>query len=251
MCRNLPVSGAFHTKLMEPAKLELQDAINDVFSFHEPDSGVPKGNNSIFSASTKVFANTSGKEYASLTDTEFIQNTLTEQLVSSVHWEEILETIVRSCSQNNDQVFEVGPGKQITSMLRRMGFSASEVPSTEASLTTLENHLESVSDVSSLSSTFSSYLSSSDEDDSEGSHSPTINPLPPTSSYSPSYSSASKHRKILSRRGLSSSSLLSSSSSSFSSIGSISSAEPQSPNLQRAKFKRPTRFQIKPHASLA
>jgi [acyl-carrier-protein] S-malonyltransferase len=108
-CKALAVGGAFHTELMRPALAPLSQALDD--AAFKP---VPPANT--------VFTNVTGARYADVNDRDQVRRTLLAQLVGPVQWEATLTAIV-SGFREGDLLFEVGPGKQIGAMLKRMGAS--------------------------------------------------------------------------------------------------------------------------------
>ena len=106
-CKALAVGGAFHTELMRPALASLSQALDE--AAFQP---VPAANT--------VFTNVTGARYGDVNDQGRVRGTLLAQLVGPVQWEATLSAIV-SGFREGDLLFEVGPGKQIGAMLKRMG----------------------------------------------------------------------------------------------------------------------------------
>ena len=96
----LPVSSAFHTSLMEPARELLRTRLQDV-DFREP--------------TFPVVANLTAKPYPS-TATQ-IREHLLDQIVSPVLWEGCVETMKET---EPEKFIEVGPGKVLCGLLRRI-----------------------------------------------------------------------------------------------------------------------------------
>ena len=95
----LKVGGAFHSPLMQPAKDELQAAIEQtVFS-------VPK---------CPVYQNVDGKPH---TDAEEIKANLIAQLTSSVRWTSSVQNMI---ADGADDFTECGPGKALQGMIGRI-----------------------------------------------------------------------------------------------------------------------------------
>lgn len=98
-CLPLPVSGAFHSQLMAPARERLQTVIDD-FVFHP--------------TQTKFVANVTG---------DFVQNVdeipqlLTKQVTSPVQWENSIRTIG---DKGISHFVEIGPGQVLSGMVRRI-----------------------------------------------------------------------------------------------------------------------------------
>jgi len=107
-CKVLKTSGAFHTKLMEPAKAKLVAALKDVESSMSPPS-------------CDVYMNMTGKRLAAGTPTSEIIEQLGEQLTSCVQWEPSMKAML---DDGIEEFFECGPGKQLKSMMKRIDASA-------------------------------------------------------------------------------------------------------------------------------
>ncbi|MGV3278467.1 ACP S-malonyltransferase [Rickettsiales bacterium LUAb2] len=97
--KHLEVSGPFHSPYMEPAKLELAKELNSItFS----DFKIP------------VVSNVTGTTFNDKND---INNLLLEQVVSPVKWAESMQYAVKSGA---DCLFEVGPSKVLTGLMKRI-----------------------------------------------------------------------------------------------------------------------------------
>lgn len=95
----LPVGGAFHSPLMQPAKDELQAAIeNTEFS-------TPK---------CPVYQNVDGKPY---TEPSVIKENLIAQLTSGVRWTSCVQNMI---ADGADDFTECGPGKALQGMIGRI-----------------------------------------------------------------------------------------------------------------------------------
>ena len=95
----LKVSGAFHSPLMQPAKDELQAAIEKT-TFKTP--------------KCPVYQNVDAKPH---TDAEEIKLNLIAQLTSPVRWTASVQTMI---SDGADDFTECGPGKALQGMIGRM-----------------------------------------------------------------------------------------------------------------------------------
>ncbi|XP_063784998.1 malonyl-CoA-acyl carrier protein transacylase, mitochondrial [Pseudophryne corroboree] len=105
--RLLPVSGAFHTRLMQPAVEPLKKVLKTL-NFKQP--------------LINVYCNVDGKRYRHATA---IEDLLAKQLVSPVKWEQILHTIYeRRQGTNFPMTLEMGPGIQLGTMLKICNFKA-------------------------------------------------------------------------------------------------------------------------------
>jgi [acyl-carrier-protein] S-malonyltransferase len=95
----LKVGGAFHSPLMEPARVELANAINAIkFS---------KGN-------CPIYQNVTGQ---SVTDPEIIKTNLIAQLTSPVRWTRIMQNMIADGANN---ITEVGPGKVLQGLFKKI-----------------------------------------------------------------------------------------------------------------------------------
>ena len=95
----LKVGGAFHSPLMQPAKDELQKAIENT-SFSEP--------------KCPVYQNVDAKPY---TDPETIKANLIAQLTSAVRWTATVQNMV---ADGADDFTECGPGKVLQGLVGRI-----------------------------------------------------------------------------------------------------------------------------------
>ncbi|XP_054161754.1 malonyl-CoA-acyl carrier protein transacylase, mitochondrial-like isoform X2 [Oppia nitens] len=98
--KRLPVSGAFHTKLMEPARKVMAEALRKI---HLEVPLIP------------VHSNFDAKIYK---DVVSMRKKLAKQIVSPVHWEQILHIVYdRPKDMKCPKTFECGPGKSLLSTL--------------------------------------------------------------------------------------------------------------------------------------
>lgn len=103
----LPVSGGFHTCLMEPAVEPLMRVL-DTINFKKP--------------LVAVHSNVSGQKY---THPQYIGKLLGQQVVSPVKWEQTMHAIYeRKKGMEFPSTFEVGPGQQLGSILRCCNWQA-------------------------------------------------------------------------------------------------------------------------------
>lgn len=105
LAKELPVSGAFHSPLMEPAREGLKSALETV---------------TIRDAEFPVYANVSA---AAVTNAADIRRLLFEQLTKPVRWE---ETVVNMVEGGASRFVEIGPGKVLQGLVKRI------VPTVEA-----------------------------------------------------------------------------------------------------------------------
>ncbi len=96
---SLKVGGAFHSPLMEPARIELADAINNT-PFQQ---GV-----------CPVYQNVTGQPVA---DPEIIKTNLVSQLTSPVRWTQIMQNML---ADGATEVVEVGPGKVLQGLFKKI-----------------------------------------------------------------------------------------------------------------------------------
>lgn len=95
----LPVGGAFHSPLMEPAKVELQAAI-ETAEFKAP--------------ICPVYQNVDAKPY---TDPEQIKANLIAQLTAPVRWTYIVENML---ADGADSFVELGPGAVLQGLIKKV-----------------------------------------------------------------------------------------------------------------------------------
>ncbi len=95
----LKVGGAFHSPLMEPARIELAEAISSTkFS-----QGI-----------CPIYQNVTGQP---VNDPEIIKNNLIKQLVSPVRWTQTMKNML---ADGATKVIEVGPGKVLQGMFKKI-----------------------------------------------------------------------------------------------------------------------------------
>jgi len=97
--RELVVSGAFHSPLMQSAKDKLKLALNET---------------NIYDAIIPVYSNVSAKPVVSKDE---IKSALHEQVTSPVRWEESIKNMI---ADGFDEFYEVGPGKVLQGLLKRI-----------------------------------------------------------------------------------------------------------------------------------
>lgn len=95
----LKVGGAFHSPLMEPARVELAGAINKT-----------KFNKGV----CPIYQNVTGQ---SVTDFEIIKANLIAQLTSPVRWTRIMQNMIADGANN---ITEVGPGKVLQGLFKKV-----------------------------------------------------------------------------------------------------------------------------------
>ena len=95
----LPVGGAFHSPMMEPAREELAAAIENT-SFSEP--------------SCPIYQNVNA---AAITNAAEIQKNLIAQLTSPVRWTQSVQNMVADGATN---FIEVGPGKVLQGLVKKI-----------------------------------------------------------------------------------------------------------------------------------
>lgn len=107
----LKVAGAYHSRLMEPARAEFADFLKGI-DFHKPE--------------LTVFTNTTGKPVESADD---IREALVRQVVSPVLWEDCQ----RNAAATGIELFiECGPGAVLSGLARRIDRSINTVSVAEA-----------------------------------------------------------------------------------------------------------------------
>lgn len=100
----LKVGGAFHSPLMQPAKVELEEAIKST---------------TVSAPKCPVYQNVDGKPH---TDPVEIKENLIAQLTSSVRW---TESVLNMIKDGADDFTECGPGKALQGMIGRIDKSVS------------------------------------------------------------------------------------------------------------------------------
>jgi [acyl-carrier-protein] S-malonyltransferase len=95
----LAVGGAFHSPLMEPARLELEEAINNT-TFNKP--------------VCPVYQNVSAKPSS---DPEIIKANLVSQLTSPVRW---TQSVLNMISDGATSFVEVGPGCVLSALIKKV-----------------------------------------------------------------------------------------------------------------------------------
>ncbi len=95
----LPVGGAFHSPLMEPARVELEKAISETI-FNQP--------------ICPVYQNVTAKPS---TDIEVIKDNLIKQLTAPVKWTQIVQNMVADGAAN---FTESGPGKVLQGLVKKI-----------------------------------------------------------------------------------------------------------------------------------
>lgn len=95
----LPVGGAFHSPLMEPARKELQQAI-ETTHFNNP--------------SCPVYQNVAAK---GIIDREEIKQNLSLQLTGAVKWTQCVEAMIKD---GGARFTEVGPGKVLQGLIQKI-----------------------------------------------------------------------------------------------------------------------------------
>ena len=95
----LPVGGAFHSPLMEPARVELENAIQST-TFQKP--------------ICPVYQNVTAK---GVTDTEEIKRNLIAQLTAPVRWTQTVQNMIADGAKT---FIEVGPGKVLQGLVKKV-----------------------------------------------------------------------------------------------------------------------------------
>jgi len=99
LVKGLIVSGAFHSPLMQSAKESLLQVLNFT---------------PIYNARFPVYANVNAKPVVKKDE---IKNLLFEQVTSPVRWEESINNMI---SDGFDEFYEIGPGKVLQGLLKRI-----------------------------------------------------------------------------------------------------------------------------------
>jgi len=99
LVKELVVSGAFHSPLMQTAKDKLKEELDKT---------------PIYDARFPVYANVTAKP---VTKKEEIKNLLFEQVTAPVKWEETVQNLI---SDGVEEFFEIGPGKVLQGLVKRI-----------------------------------------------------------------------------------------------------------------------------------
>lgn len=100
----LPVGGAFHSPLMEAARVELEQAISEV-EFHTP--------------VCPIYQNVDAKPQ---TDPEIIKANIIAQLTAPVRWTQIAQNMI---ADGYDNFVELGPGAVLQGMIKKVSAEVS------------------------------------------------------------------------------------------------------------------------------
>jgi [acyl-carrier-protein] S-malonyltransferase len=100
----LPVGGAFHSPLMEPARQELAEAIQST-TFHD--------------TRCRIYQNVTGQ---AVMEKEVIKNNLIAQLTAPVRWTQSVQQMIYDGATS---FTEVGPGKVLQGLVRKINGEAS------------------------------------------------------------------------------------------------------------------------------
>lgn len=99
LVKELVVSGAFHSPLMESAKENLKSALNET---------------PFYNSRYPVYANVTAK---AVTEKDEIKSLLLEQVTSPVRWEETIKNMI---AEGVEEFYEIGPGKVLQGLVKRI-----------------------------------------------------------------------------------------------------------------------------------
>lgn len=102
LVKELVVHGAFHSPLMESAKIDFRAALD---------------NTEFKKLRIPVYANVTGKPFTDTTNAADIKKSLFDQLTSSVRWD---ESIVNMINDGAEEFIEIGPGKVLQGLVKRI-----------------------------------------------------------------------------------------------------------------------------------
>jgi [acyl-carrier-protein] S-malonyltransferase len=105
MAKELVVHGAFHSSLMSPAKEEFKSALEST-EFRK--------------VAIPLYSNVTSKPITKNTEVNDIRKLLYDQLTSSVRWE---ESIINMINDGANEFFELGPGKVLQGLIKRINGS--------------------------------------------------------------------------------------------------------------------------------
>jgi [acyl-carrier-protein] S-malonyltransferase len=119
----LPVAGAYHSRLMASAQPKVEALLNSV---------------AMKAPVTMVIANVSARPHGAPPD---IRARLTDQVVSSVRWEESIRYLIE---QGFTRFIELGPGAVLSGFVKRIDknvqtYTVADVPSLTATVAALKN----------------------------------------------------------------------------------------------------------------
>jgi len=100
----IKTGGAFHTALMQPAQVKLNAALDET---------LPKMN----SPKHTVWFNCDAEPLRPGCDPKDIVEKLKKQLTSTVRWDTQIQEVIK---EGNTELYEVGPGKQLKTMVKRI-----------------------------------------------------------------------------------------------------------------------------------
>ncbi|KAL2715553.1 hypothetical protein V1478_015251 [Vespula squamosa] len=107
--KRLPVSGAFHTPLMQPAIQKFYEILRDM-TLEEP--------------RTKVYSNYTGRPYR---NTKTIKGLLVKQIISPVKWEQCIQRIYKRPEGTPfPRTFDVGSGGRMKTILKLINAKAAD-----------------------------------------------------------------------------------------------------------------------------
>ena len=107
--KRLPVSGAFHTKLMSSAQKPLKDALGKI---------------TLSSPEIPVYSNVTASRYR---QPNKIAEFLSQQITEPVKWEQIMHVMYsRPQGEEFPSTFESGPGYQLGTLLKLVNLKAHE-----------------------------------------------------------------------------------------------------------------------------
>lgn len=124
----LAVSGAFHSKFMEPAGKEFSSFVSEL---------------DMSNAETPVFTNVDAQ--ATVLAAEF-KNKMPKQIYSSVHWTQTIENMI---NDGVDTFIEIGPGKVLAGLNRKINsdvktYNIFDKDSLEATVNALKEEMAAV-----------------------------------------------------------------------------------------------------------
>jgi [acyl-carrier-protein] S-malonyltransferase len=99
LVKELVVSGAFHSPLMDSAKTKLKEALD---------------NTNIYDGRIPVYVNVTAKP---ITRQEELKKFLFEQVTSPVRWEETIKNMI---DDGIEEFYEIGPGKVLQGLVKRI-----------------------------------------------------------------------------------------------------------------------------------
>lgn len=106
--KRVNVSGAFHCSLMQSILPEMKQFL-DTIDFNLP-------------SNYRVYSNVSGMPYPVESGSKHVRESLTQQIISPVRWEQSMNHMIENYGSGN--YIEIGPGRQLKTIMKRISKEA-------------------------------------------------------------------------------------------------------------------------------